>query len=184
MDLATVFFIAVGLAMDCFAVSITSGLVARGLRVSHALRIAFFFGAFQAVMPVLGWFSGYKLRDFISGVDHWIAFGLLSLVGLKMLAESREMEEEKGFDPLDFRVLVMLSLATSIDSFAVGLTLAFLKVSIILPSAIIGAVTFVFSYAGVIIGERFGHLFERKAEAAGGLILIGIGIKILVEHLS
>jgi putative Mn2+ efflux pump MntP len=185
MDLITITFIAFGLAMDSFAVSITSGITIRYLRIGNALKIAIFFGSFQAVMPLIGWLAGLSLRDFISGVDHWIAFGLLSLVGCKMIYESFKVESsEKAMNPLNVYVLLMLSVATSIDALAVGVSFAFLKVSIVTPIIVIGIVTFVLSLLGVFVGDRFGRFFEKKIEIVGGLILIGIGIKILVEHLA
>jgi putative Mn2+ efflux pump MntP len=184
MDMITIVFVAFGLAMDAFAVSITSGIAIRQLRVNHALRIAIFFGSFQAVMPVIGWLAGLSLRDFIAGVDHWIAFGLLSFVGCKMIYEAIKMEtSENGIDPLNLYVLLMLSVATSIDALAVGVSFAFLKISIATPIIVIGVVTFALSYLGTYVGNRLGHFFERKIEILGGLILIGIGTKILLEHL-
>ncbi len=178
-------FIAFGLAMDAFAVSITSGLTIKSLKINNALRIAIFFGLFQAIMPLIGWLAGLSFRDFISGVDHWIAFGLLSIIGCKMIYESSKMElSNKRINPLNVYVLLMLSFATSIDALAVGLSLSFLNVSIALPAIIIGIVTFLLSIFGVYLGNRFGHYFERKIEIIGGLILIGIGIKILIEHLT
>jgi putative Mn2+ efflux pump MntP len=184
VDLIAILFIALGLAMDAFAVSITSGFTTKQLKVNHAFRLAAFFGLFQAIMPVIGWLAGFGLRDFISGIDHWIAFGLLSIIGVKMILESTKMSPDKKIDPLNIYVLLMLSIATSIDALAVGLTLSVLNISIITPAIIIGIITFLLSFIGVFIGDRFGHFFENKIEALGGLILIGIGIKILIEHLA
>ena len=184
MDMITIIFIAFGLAMDSFAVSIISGITMKHLRI-NALKTAIFFGAFQAVMPIIGWLAGLNLIDLISGVDHWIAFGLLSLIGCKMIYESSKMDSsEKEINLLNVYVLLILSVATSIDALAVGLSFAFLKISIATPIIAIGTVTFLLSLLGVIAGNRFGHLFEKKIEIVGGLILIGIGIKILVEHLA
>ncbi|MBI4687055.1 MAG: manganese efflux pump [Nitrospirae bacterium] len=184
MTTLTILLIAVGLAMDAFAVSITSGLAIKQLRIRHALMIALSFGLFQAIMPVVGWFEGTSLRGFIEDIDHWVVFGILSIMGVKMIFESTKMDsDKKEQNPLHLFTLFMLSLATSIDALAVGLSLSFLKVSIIEPAIIIGLVTFVLSLIGVFIGERFGHFFEKKIEIAGGLILIGIGVKILIEHL-
>ena len=184
MDMITIVFVAFGLAMDAFAVSITSGLTIRHLRINHALRIALFFGSFQAVMPIIGWLAGLSLRDFISDIDHWIAFGLLSFIGLKMIYEAITMKEgDKAISPLNSSVLLMLSIATSIDALAVGVSFAFLKISIATPVIVIGIVTFLLSFLGIFIGNRLGHFFEKKIEILGGLTLIGIGIKILVEHL-
>jgi len=184
VDVLSIIFVAFGLAMDAFAVSITSGLTIKRLRISHALRIGIAFGGFQALMPVVGWLVGLSLRDLISDVDHWVAFGLLSFVGCKMIYGSLQMEShKKRIDPLNVCVLFMLSVATSIDALAVGVSFAFLKVSIVTPVVVIGIVTFLLSFAGVYVGNRLGHFFEKKIEIVGGLVLIGIGIKILVEHL-
>ena len=136
-------------------------------------------------MPVLGWLAGISILDLISGVDHWIAFGLLSLIGCKMIYESSRIESSgKELNPLNGYVLLTLSVATSIDALAVGISLAFLRIPIVTPILIIGIVTFLLSFLGVYAGSRIGHFLERKIETLGGLILIGIGMKILVEHLA
>lgn len=185
MELVTVLFIAVGLAMDACAVSIVTGSVHKDLRARHILRMALFFGGFQTFMPVIGFFAGLGLKDYITASDHWIAFGLLCFVGGKMIYESFRLEAaEKNRDPSHLLTLLALSLATSIDALAVGITFSLLRISLALAVSIIGVVTFSLSYAGVLIGKRFGHLFESKAEILGGLILIAIGVKILIEHLS
>jgi putative Mn2+ efflux pump MntP len=185
MDIISITFIAFGLAMDAFAVSITSGLTIKHLRINHALKIAIFFGSFQSIMPLIGWSAGLGFRNYISGIDHWIAFGLLGIVGCKMIYESSKMgANNKKIDPLNVYVLLMLSIATSIDALAVGLSLSFLNLSIILPAVIIGMITFLLSIFGVYFGNRFGHYFEKKIEIIGGLILIGIGIRILISHLT
>ncbi len=184
MSLASIFLIAVGLAMDAFAVSIASGLAIKNLRLRHALLIATFFGAFQGIMPLIGWVAGFSFRDYIAAVDHWIAFVLLSIIGIKMIAEAFKLEEsENQRDPLNVHVLFILAIATSIDALAVGLSFACLNVTIIGPALIISIVTFCLSILGVMIGEKFGHLFEKRIEVLGGIILIGIGLKILIEHL-
>ncbi len=184
MNLFTILFLAVGLAMDAFAVSIASGIAFKRFQVSHALRIAVFFGLFQALMPMLGWLAGLTLKDYIESVDHWIAFGLLSAIGFKMIYESALIEkEEKGPYQESLYMLLMLSVATSIDALAVGLSLSIIGVDVFLPALVIGVVTFALSFLGVFIGNRMGHLFERKIELLGGIILIGIGVKILAEHL-
>ncbi len=185
MDFLTITLIALSLAMDCFAVSITSGITIKQLRINHALQIAIFFGSFQALMPVIGWAAGMGLRELISGIDHWIAFALLSTIGLKMIYEANKLAwERKEMNPLNVYVLSMLSIATSIDALAVGVSFAFLKVSVLTSIIIIGTITFILSFFGVFVGNRTGHFFEKKMELAGGLILIGIGIKILMEHLA
>ena len=184
MDILTLLFIALGLSMDAFAVSITSGITIKEQRLNHALRIGLFFGSFQALMPLIGWLAGLSLRDLISGVDHWVAFGLLSLIGGKMIYGATKIgSDKKDANPLSVFVLLILSIATSIDALAVGLSFAFLKISVATPIIVIGFVTFVLSFLGVLVGNKLGHFFEKKMEIVGGLVLIGIGIKILIEHL-
>lgn len=182
MGLLTLLLIALGLCMDTFAISISCGMCMRKDRWRSALKVALIFGASQAVMPVLGWLAGTGLKHLISAVDHWIAFGLLSLIGGKMIYESFVLTE-KTIDPRKTRVLFVLALATSIDALAVGLSLALLDVAILRPAAVIGCVTFIVAFTGVFVGHKAGAALEKKAEVLGGLILIGIGIKILFEHL-
>ena len=185
MEMITVIAIAFGLAMDAFAVSLTSGIAIRHLRIKHALKIAIFLGSFQAIMPLIGWLAGLSLKNFISGVDHWIAFGLLSLIGCKMIYESFKIEPAvRAINPLNVYVLLILSVATSIDALAIGVSFAFLRISIATPIIVIGVVTFLLSFLGTFVGNRFGHFFEKKIEIVGGFILIGIGIRILVQHLT
>jgi putative Mn2+ efflux pump MntP len=187
MDILSVIGIGIGLSMDAFAVSITSGFVSKKLKTYQAVRMALFFGAFQFLMPVIGWIAGLTIRNFIVSFDHWLAFGLLAVIGGKMIYESFEIEKvESGSektDPMSIPSLFILAIATSIDALAVGLSLSFIKVSILFPSIIIGVITFSISLAGVYIGKKFGHLFEKKMELVGGIVLIGIGLKILLEHL-
>ena len=185
MDIVSIVLIAFGVAMDAFAVSIASGFKAKTLKLADALKIGVFFGGFQALMSLIGWAAGLHFRNIITGVDHWIAFGLLSAIGVKMIYESTKLKSyEQKISPFNISVLLILSVATSIDALAVGLSLSFLNVSIALPAVIIGAITFILSFFGVSIGNRVGHFFERKIEMVGGIILIGIGIKILIEHLT
>jgi len=180
----TIVFIAIGLAMDAFAVSITSGATIKHLKINNALRIALFFGLFQAIMPLIGWSAGISFTNLISDIDHWIAFGLLSFIGCKMIYEStRGGSKKKETNPMNTYILFILSVATSIDALAVGLSFAFLKILIVMPIIIIGTVTFLLSFIGVFIGNKTGHLFENRAELIGGIILIFIGLKILIEHL-
>ncbi len=184
MGLITIIIIAFALAMDAFAVSIVSGAAYRQLNVKHALRIAFSFGAFQAFMPLIGSLAGLTIKDHIADYDHWVVFGLLAAVGGKMIYESFKIKPANDkFNPSNVVVLLILSIATSIDALAVGITLSFLEVSIAVAVVIIGLVTFVLSYLGVYIGKKAGHFFESRIEAIGGLILIALGIKILIEHL-
>jgi putative Mn2+ efflux pump MntP len=183
MQLITIIVIAVGLAMDAFAVSIVSGSAYRQLKVTHALRMAVFFGSFQAIMPLLGSLAGVTVRTCIADYDHWVAFVLLSAVGSKMIYESFRMKTDQILDPSSVVILLFLSVATSIDALTVGLSLPFLQVSLVEAVVVIGLVTFILSYLGVHIGRKVGHFFENRIEAAGGLILIGLGAKILFEHL-
>ena len=181
----TIVLIAFGLAMDAFAVSVASGFAIKKLRVSHALRIAVFFGSFQAFMPIAGWCIGANLRNLIASFDHWIAFLLLAGIGGKMIYESTMLDSnERNTDTQRLSVLLMLSFATSIDALAVGFSLSLLHVGIVTPAVVIGATAFLCSFAGVYIGDRCGHFFEKKIEVAGGLLLIGIGLKILLQHLG
>ena len=184
MDLVTIVFIAIALAMDAFAVSIVSGITIQRLRLKHVLRIALFFGIFQGVMPLIGWAAGHGFHDMMKDVDHWIAFGLLSFIGIKMIHESRTMEEDVCRDSCTTSNLFILAFATSIDAFGVGLSLSIIDSTIFLPAAIIAVVTFSLSFVGVYIGDVFGHMFERKIEILGGSILILIGLSILNEHLG
>ena len=185
VHLVSILLIALGLAMDAFAVSIVTGSVYRELHVKHALRMAIFFGAFQAVMPMIGFLAGLGLKGYITAVDHWVAFGLLGFVGGKMIYEAFQIESaQKNRDPSNLAILLTLSVATSIDALAVGITLSLLTSSICLAVALIGLITFGLSFAGVYLGKRFGHFFESRIEVLGGLILIAIGSKILVQHLA
>ena len=177
--------ISVGLAMDAFAVSVSCGTTLKKHRGQGALRMGLAFGGFQMAMPTLGWLGGSALRAFIAGIDHWIAFGLLAFIGGKMLYEAtRPGSCRKEIDPSDLGVLLMLAVATSIDALAVGVSFAFLNVPLLAPILIIGLITFTLSGLGVFIGNGVGRFLEGKAEALGGLVLIGIGAKILFEHLN
>ena len=175
--------IGIGLAMDAFAVAVTSGITLKRMRLRHAMRIALFFGAFQAVMPLLGWLFGQVFRHFIRSFDHWVAFILLAFIGGKMIYEaSKPHDERNAADPLNVYVLFTLAIATSIDALAVGITFSFLDVDIWQAIAVIGVITFALSLAGTQIGKSVGHLFENRVEILGGLILIGIGLKIFIHH--
>ena len=183
MSIFTIFLIAFALAVDAFAVSISSGITISRMRIGHALLIACFFGAFQGFMPFIGWHTGQGIKIFAAMWDHWIAFFLLFAVGVRMIYEGCNAKgSEKRYDPLNIHVLFILSIATSIDAFAVGLTLSFIDLSIVFPVLIIGAVTFVMSFVGTYVGSIFGHILEKKLEIAAGLLLIGIGVNILVQH--
>jgi manganese efflux pump family protein len=184
MEILTVILLAVGLAMDAFAVSVVTGSVYKELKIKHALRMALFFGAFQAIMPIIGSLAGLSLKQHIAAYDHWIAFGLLGFVGGKMILEAFEIKStEKNLDPSNLLILLTLSVATSIDALAVGFTLSLLVKSLVFAVSAIGLITFGLSYVGVFVGKRFGHFFEAKIEVLGGLILLVIGTKILITHL-
>jgi len=184
MDSTTLLLIALALSLDSLAVAIPAGLTIRGPRAGKALRVAAMFGAFHAVMPTIGWALGGGLKAAISGVDHWIAFGILAAIGGKMIYEAMLMGEDRiPTDPFRVRILLVLGVATSIDALAVGMSFAFLGIAIVTPAILIGSVIFVVSLLGVYIGNRVGHFFERKVEIAGGIILVAIGARILAEHL-
>jgi putative Mn2+ efflux pump MntP len=184
MSFITIILLAVALAMDAFAVSIASGIAIKDLRIKHSIIIASWFGTFQAIMPLLGWLSGVKLQRFIAEIDHWIVFSLLFLIGCKMIYEAFRIEEvENRSDPMGITVLFSLSIATSIDAFAAGVSFALLNTGVITPIIIIGIITFIMSFIGVWIGDRGTNFFEKKMEVAAGVVLIGIGIKVLISHI-
>ncbi len=183
MSFLTNFLLALGLSMDAFAVSMSSGTTIRPFRLKDALKLAFFFGGFQALMPVLGWLGGSAISGFISDYAPWIAFGLLVFIGGKMIYEALYGDPEGKLNSLNYSVLLVLSIATSIDALAVGISFAFINTPILEPAIIIGCVTFFVSLCGAILGYRIGHFFEHEVEIIGGLILIGLGGKVLAEHL-
>jgi putative Mn2+ efflux pump MntP len=184
MNFAEMIILSFGLAMDAFAVSIMSGFILARPKIRHALKIGLSFGLFQTFMPVIGWWVGKGFREFINRFDHWIAFLLLLGIGVKMIAEAfGRGDDDAKINPLDFWVLMMLSVATSIDALAVGVSFAFLNIPIVLPVIVIGGVTFSLSFAGVLLGRKLGHSLENKVRILGGSILILIGVKILWEHL-
>lgn len=185
MGLFELLLIAAGLSMDAFAVSLCEGLGMGRLSLKNSLIIALFFGGFQAAMPVIGWLLGKQFAGYITSVDHWVAFGLLAFIGGKMIFEVKKSEvSDKCEVALNLKQLTLMAVATSIDALAVGVTFAFLKVSIVPSVLAIGLVTFAFTLAGVLIGHKFGSRLKTKAELAGGIVLILIGTKILLEHLG
>ncbi len=183
MDLLTVVFIAVGLAMDAFAVSIVKGIATDRQRKKTALIMASFFGGFQMLMPAIGWLVGLSFKEIIMGVDHWIAFGLLVFIGSKMIYDSTKKEKEAKKEKLKIQSILILAVATSIDALMVGLSFAFLQTSIIEPILAIGLITFLLSLLGFYFGCGLGRVFGNRIKIVGGLILIAIGIRILIEHL-
>lgn len=189
MNQIEIWLLAVSLAMDCFSVSITSGIILRRVIWKTFLTIAFFFGLFQAVMPIIGWFAASRFHHLIENFDHWIAFGLLFVLGVRMIKESLDDDEENHhFNPTRLLVVLTLAVATSIDALAVGISFACTGMttwqSIFSPIVIIGIVSFIFSIIGCLIGVYFGKRVNLRAELWAGIILIGIGIKILIEHLD
>lgn len=186
MNLFLVVPVAFALAMDAFAVSVGLSVLPGGLERSQSLRLAFFFGFFQFLMPLIGWLAGRGFLEYIRDVDHWVAFGLLLLIGGKMVVHSfhdEEQEKKDAGDPTTGTTLILLSIATSIDAFAVGLSFAVLQQEVLVPSMIIGAVAFMMTLVGTKIGKAIGKIAGKRAELLGGFILIFIGIKILTEHL-
>ena len=184
MSFAELLLVAVGLSMDAFAVAVCRGLEMRKIDYRQALLIAVFFGGFQALMPVVGYLLGAGFERYISDFDHWIAFLLLAFIGGKMIWEAVRGEEEEQAGALDLKLLLMMAVATSIDALAVGITFAFLQMEILSSAATIGITTFVLSFAGVCVGNRFGARYKKKAESVGGVGLVLIGAKILLEHLG
>lgn len=190
MELLTILFIAVGLAMDAFAVSVSNGVAVKNFRPAHGIKQGIYFGGFQFLMPVIGWFLGSSVKEYIEAIDHWIAFVVLAIIGANMVLESFHKEQaelcRKGAaakECLTAGRLMVQAIATSIDALAVGISFAILDVNILSASAMIGIIAFLFSYFGGILGIKLGELIEHRAEFLGGIILILIGLKILLEHL-
>ena len=185
MTFPSILVIAISLGMDAFSVAIGVGAVSRTFSFGPAMRLSSSFGIFQLLMPVAGWFAGMTVAHMIAGYDHWVAFGLLAFVGGKMILESfNEEAKVHTTDPTKGFTLIILSVATSIDALAVGLSFAFLKIPVFYPSLIIGIVAFFMTMAGMFFGEKLGKVVGRRVEMLGGLILIGIGVKIVIEHMS
>lgn len=184
MPLPEILLIAIGLAMDATAVSLGVGTTVHASRLRSRVRLAFHFGLFQFLMPVLGWFGGSLFSRYIQSIDHWVVFALLGFVGGKMIREGMDHSGERHVrDPSRGRTMVMLSLATSLDAMAIGVSLALLKVDVWYPAAVIGIVTAFLSYLGITLGRRLGQRFGKRMEIVGGAVLILIGARILVQHL-
>lgn len=175
--------LSIGLAMDAFAVSICKGISMKKMNWKKAVIIGIYFGGFQALMPVIGYFLGTAFESIITNIDHWVAFILLGIIGENMIKESFGNESENCNDDVGFKTMIILAIATSIDALAVGITFAFLKVNLVAAISMIGVITFALSVVGTKIGNRFGDKYESKAELVGGIILVLLGIKILLEHL-
>lgn len=184
MGLIELFLIAVGLSMDAFAVSVCKGLAMPKCTFKKAAIVGLWFGGFQALMPAIGYVLGAQFQEAIASIDHWIAFVLLALIGGNMIHEALDNDEEEADASLDVKTMFLLAVATSIDALAIGITFAFLKVNIIPAVCFIGIVTFIISFAGAKIGNVFGARYKNKAEIVGGIILILLGLKILLEHLG
>lgn len=184
MGVIELIVLSIGLAMDAFAVAVCKGLSMPKMNWKKACIIGGYFGIFQALMPAIGFLLGVKFQEKIQSVDHWVAFILLGVIGLNMLKEAISKETETSNDSIKFKDMLVLAIATSIDALAVGITFAFLKVNVCIAISLIGIITFIISVLGVKIGNVFGSKYEKKAELAGGLILILLGIKILLEHLG
>lgn len=184
MSFFTLFTLAIGLAMDAFAVSVCKGLALKKMSLKKAFITGAYFGLFQAGMPVIGYFLGISFRDYITSIDHWISFGLLVFLGIKMIREALKNEACSTNDSVAFRVMIVLAVATSIDALAVGITFAFLNVNLVVAVSLIGIVTFLLSMIGVRLGHIFGARYKRAAECLGGGVLILLGFKILLEHLG
>lgn len=182
MSIFFIFGIAISLALDAFAVSIVNGIIIKNLKIKHALLIALSFGIFQAIMPLIGWSAGSYVSGYLLTINKWIAFVLLTIIGIHMIYESFQIETDKcdRKSCLHFPTLIILSIATSIDALAVGFSIGVIKEAILIPIIIIGCVTFVMSFSGVYIGKNFGHFAENKLEIIGGVILILIGLKTLI----
>ena len=183
MDVISTIILACALSMDALAVSICSSLVLDEIKWKHALTFGFFFGVFQAGMPLIGWLAGVASRGLIRDIDHWIAFGLLLLIGGRMVVESFKKESRTKPNPLSFHVLLGLAVATSIDALAAGVSFGILDLNIFTVITIIGTITFALSTLGARVGKRLGCHFGERVELLGGIILVGIGTKILIEHL-
>lgn len=187
MTILEIWLIAISLAIDCFSVSVTSGAIIKEIRWKTFVTMAIFFGLFQSLMPLLGWFGTNQLSEYIQTYDHWIAFGLLVIVGGNMIKENFSKEEEHHFNPSNLKTIILLAFATSIDAMAVGITFAFTGmntlISIVFPILIFGLVSFILSITGNIVGVFCGKRWNLNMELWGGIVLICIGIKILVEHL-
>ena len=183
MSFIEVFLIGVGLAMDAFAVSICKGLSIKKTSYKKVITIALYFSIFQALMPLIGYLIGSTFESLITTIDHWLAFILLNIIGINMIKESKTENSETINDKVDFKTMFLLAIATSIDALTIGITFAFLKTNIFNNILTIGITTFIITSIGVLIGKKFGSKYEKKSQILGGLILIFMGIKILIDHI-
>ena len=184
MGFVEIIIVSLGLAMDAMAVAVCKGLAMKKINYRKMIVIGLYFGFFQAIMPIIGYILGSTFSSFIKDIDHWVAFFLLLIIGLNMIKESKDDELEKRNDDTSFKTMILLSIATSIDALAVGITISLFNSSLFISAITIGIITFVLSIIGVLLGNKFGDKFQNKSEFAGGVILIIIGFKILLEHLG
>lgn len=184
MSLFGIIILSIGLGMDAFAVSVCKGVSFKKSNLKKSIIVASYMGIFQSIMPVIGYFLGMSFADKITSIDHWLAFALLLVIGIKMIKEALSTEKEVINDKVDFKEMIILAIATSIDALAVGITFAFLNVNLWFAVSLIGMITFLLCFVGTKIGSIFGDKYENKAELAGGLILILLGLKIVLEHLQ
>ena len=184
MGIVEIILLSIGLGMDAFAVAVCKGISMKKMNWKNAIIIALYFGVFQALMPLIGYFLGMTFESIVTTFDHWVAFALLTLIGGGMIKESFDDEDDKKNDKVDFKTMVVLAIATSIDALAIGITFAFFDVNIVLAVSIIGIITVIISVLGVKIGNRFGDKYQNKAQLMGGIILVLLGFKILFEHLG
>ena len=183
MEYLIIILLALGLCFDTFAVSVSSGIAKQEITFLDACKIAILLAIFQGGMPLIGWFLGEQVKLLIAEFDHWVVFGILLLLGLKMIYESFKKEEIKSFNPLNFWIMTSMAVATSIDALAVGISFSLINVSILITTFIIGSVTYLASMLGILLGKKTGSFYGKKMEIIGGIILIGIGVKILYQHL-
>lgn len=183
MDIISLIIIAIGLSFDSFAVSVSCGLIVKEIKFNQAFRFSLPLAVLQALMPVIGWFAGKLIREYIIDFDHWVAFLLLSIIGFKMIIDSRKKECDKTINPLNFWVNIGMGIATSIDALIVGVSFALFELNIILTVLIIGSITFIAAMLGVLFGKKTGIIFGKRMEITGGILLILIGCKIVIEHL-
>lgn len=185
MELLTIILIAIGLSFDTFAVSVSSGLILKEIDFFKATRIAITFALFQAAMPLIGWLAGSEIKEYARNFDHWIAFGILALLGVKMIYESLKSDPgARTLNPLELKVMIGMAVATSIDALVVGFSFALLDYKILISVGIIGAVTYIVAMLGMLFGKKIGARMGRRMEILGGMMLFLIGLKILIEHLS
>jgi manganese efflux pump family protein len=183
MHILMTILLGVSLSIDTFAVSVSCGLIDERIKFFQAVRIAVFFTLFQALMPILGWLIGSSIKSYIIEIDHWVAFSLLSIIGVKMIYESLKNDSGVKINPHSLKIILSLSLATTIDAFVVGISFAFIHINLVMICIIIGIVTFMASMSGMLFGKKIGRRFGKRIEIVGGIVLILLGLKIVIEHM-